>query len=168
MHLNRLLTPVHVSRTGTFPYNNPGSVLCLPLMIVMQIGLGSFNENLYKTWSNLMWKLGTIPAIHWKTCLEPDHSSLPEWREKTSLSHTCDWYLGKAKVHQFWQGWQNGSLTCGAVVCETTKFSISMAPLRSAQLYKASFNHELQQRCLMNPPCLLYLFFWLMWLLIKK
>lgn len=37
MHLNRLLIPVHVSRMGAFLYNNhPGSVLCLPLMILIK------------------------------------------------------------------------------------------------------------------------------------
>lgn len=54
MPLNRILIPVHVSRTGTFPCNSPGSVLCLPPVILIQIGLGRFNENLYKAWNNLV------------------------------------------------------------------------------------------------------------------
>lgn len=43
MHLNRLLTPIHVSRrTGTLPKSNAGSVLCLPLVtILIQVGLGT-------------------------------------------------------------------------------------------------------------------------------
>lgn len=65
MHLNRLLTPIHVSRrTGTLPKSNAGSVLCLPLVtILIQVGLGAFIKNLCKTWKKHMWKLGTIPAI---------------------------------------------------------------------------------------------------------